>query len=108
MKKSREYPKRCHRLHKAIKLLNKIPKGFVTTYAEIARAAKTHPRAAGAILHSNGLPEKCPCYRVVMSDGRIGGYECGVKTKIKLLKSDGIKVRNGRIGLGKYMFKFSA
>ncbi len=95
-------------MHRAIKLLGKIPKGFVTTYRELAHASGTVPRAAGKILNANRLPKTYPCYRVVMSDGSIGGYNDGVKKKIALLKKDGIEIRNGRIDLKKYLFKFSS
>lgn len=95
-------------MHNAIRLLKKIPKGKVTTYKELAEAAKTHPRAVGTIMHANRFPSEYPCYKVVMSDGRIGGYGGGVKKKIKLLKKDGITVKKGRIDLGVHLFKFPA
>jgi len=93
-------------LHEAIKLLKRIPKGKITTYKELARATGTRPRAIGAVMHSNELPVKFPCYKVVMSDGHVGGYGGGVKKKIKLLKKDGIIVKNGKIDLDRFMFKF--
>ncbi len=93
-------------MHEAIKLLKRIPKSKVTTYKELARATGTHPRAIGTIMHSNRFPVKFPCYKVVMSDGRIGGYGYGIEKKIKLLKKDGITIKNGKIDLEKYMFKF--
>ncbi|MBI4167571.1 MAG: MGMT family protein [Candidatus Aenigmarchaeota archaeon] len=92
-------------MHKVIELLKRIPKGKVTTYKELAKVAKTHPRAVGTIMHSNEFPAKYPCYKVVMSDGRIGGYNGRIDKKIKLLKKDGIIVKNGKIDLGKHMFK---
>ncbi|MBI4177783.1 MAG: MGMT family protein [Candidatus Aenigmarchaeota archaeon] len=95
-------------MHEAIRLLRKIPKGFVTTYKELARATKTHPRAIGTIMHSNEFPAEFPCYKVVMSDGRLGGYGGGIRKKIRLLRKDGIIVKNGRIGLEKHMFKLPA
>lgn len=97
-------------MHQAIKLLKKIPKGNVTTYAALAKAAKTSPRAVGAIMRSNRHPDEYPCYKVVRSSGEIGGYdgseERNIKKKIKLLKKDGIKIRNGRIDLKKYLHEF--
>lgn len=87
------------------KLLLKIPKGKVTTYAELARVLKSHPRAVGKMLNCNKEPEKYPCYKVVMSSGKIGGYEPGVKKKIALLKKDGIKINKGKI-YKKYIYKY--
>ena len=63
------------------------------TYGEVARRAG-NPRAAravGAILHTNYDP-KIPCHRVIRSDGKIGGYNRGSKSKIKKLKSEGVGV----------------
>ncbi|MBI4162654.1 MAG: MGMT family protein [Candidatus Aenigmarchaeota archaeon] len=99
-------------MHKAIILLKKIPKGKVTTYGELARAAKTSSRAVGSIMRSNKHPEEYPCYKVIASDGSLGGY-CGavsgasLKKKIQLLKKDGIELKNGKIDLNKYLHKFS-
>lgn len=92
-------------------LLKKIPKGKVTTYKELARAAKTSPRAVGAILRNNKYPQRYPCYKVVRSSGEIGGY-CGsakknVAKKVTLLRRDGIVVRRGKIGIKKYLYRFS-
>ncbi|MBI3413600.1 MAG: MGMT family protein [Candidatus Aenigmarchaeota archaeon] len=97
-------------MHNAIRLLKKIPGGKVTTYKELARAIKTHPRAIGMIMRANRFPSEYPCYKVVMSDGCVGGYSAtgGQQKKIKLLEKDGIKVHNSKIDLGKYMFRMSA
>jgi len=93
---------------KVLLLLKKIPKGKVTTYAELAKAAGTSPRAVGAILRSNKHPEQYPCYKVVKTSGDVGGY-CGIarsKKKIALLERDGIEVRDGKIYLRKYFHSF--
>lgn len=99
-------------MHKVLLLLKKIPKGKVTTYGEIARAAGTSPRAAGQILRRNQHPELYPCYKVVSASGRIHGYNgClkgkNVSKKIGLLKRDKIEIKIGRIDLKKYMYKFN-
>jgi len=91
-------------------LLKKIPKGKVTTYKEIARALGTKGyRAVGQILKKNTNPNEIPCFKVVRSDGNIGGY-CGsmnkTEEKINKLKLDGIIVNNGKIDLNRYMYKF--
>lgn len=80
-------------------LLTKIPKGKVASYKEIARKLGIHPRTAGRLVGSNPDGKKYPCYKVVNSDGRLGGYSTpeGVAGKVKRLKKDGIEIRNGRI-----------
>ncbi len=69
------------------------------TYKSIANATGLHPRTVAVALKMNNDPVSIPCYKVVHSDGRIGGYSCegGVKKKIELLEKDGIEVINGRV-----------
>lgn len=93
-----------------INSLLKIPKTKITTYGEVARFHKTSPRAVASILRSNKEPKKYPCYKVVMSSGRIGGY-CGsdlknIRKKIAFLKRDGIVIKNNKIELKKYIHRF--
>jgi len=80
-------------------LLKKIPKGKVSTYAEIAKALKSPrgARAAGNLLNKNPEPKVFPCYKVVKNSGEVGGYALGEKEKIRKLEEDGILVRNGKI-----------
>ena len=80
------------------KLLNKVPKGKVTTYGALARSLRVHPRAVGIMLSKND-PRKAPCYKVIGSGGRIGGYSGGIKRKIRLLKKDGIEIRKNKVDL---------
>ena len=80
---------------------SKIPKGRVSTYGAIARAIGREgaSRAVGGILRANPRPIVVPCHRVVHSDGRIGGYggSLGSGRKIRLLASEGVKVRDGMV-----------
>ena len=94
---------------KVYSLLKRIPRGKVTTYGELAKFAGLHPRTVGILMRKNRDPVNIPCYKVVRSDGSIGGYSAkeGAKTKIKLLKKDGIRVENGKINLCSYLHKFS-
>lgn len=87
-------------------LLKRIPKGKVTTYGALAKAARTSPRAVGAIMRSNREPEKFPCYKVVHSDGVVGGYSGpgGRKEKARRLMTDGVIVKNGRVELRRCLF----
>jgi len=93
-----------------LKLVKRIPQGRVTTYGEIAKAlGKPRAcRAVGQILKKNKDPDRIPCYRVVRSDGTLGGYSRGIKEKIKRLKRDGIEIANNKIDLKKYMHHFNS
>ncbi len=93
------------------KLTSRVPRGRVTTYKEIARKMNTKAyRLVGQSLKHNPDPVRVPCYRVVKSDGRIGGYggldPKNIKKKIGLLKRDGIGVKRGRIDLKRYFYGF--
>ena len=95
------------KLRKMQLLLLKIPKGKVVSYKEIARKLKIHPRAAGGLVGSNPDGDKYPCYKVVCSDGSLGGYSTpkGVREKMRRLKKDGIVIKNGKIAK-KHFFRF--
>ena len=76
------------------KYLKTIPKGEIRTYKEVAKAIKRplSYRAVANAIAKNPYSPLIPCHRVIKSDGSIGGYsgKGGVKTKVKLLKSEGI------------------
>ena len=79
---------------KVWKYLKTIPKGQIRTYSEVAKAIKK-PKAVRAVANAigkNPYAPKIPCHRVIRSDGSLGGYsgKGGIKTKKKLLKSEGI------------------
>ena len=94
-------------MHKALLLLQKIPRGKVVTYKELARVCKTSPRAIGRIMAGNEHPKEYPCYKVVGFDGRLCGYsgKGGLKTKAKLLQKDKIRLTKGRVAKG-YFYRF--
>ena len=84
-------------------MVKKIPRGEVLTYKKIAKLAG-HPRAwraVGNILNKNRDP-KIPCHRVIRSDGRIGGFNRGIKNKISLLRKEGVVIKNR----GKHIVNF--
>ena len=61
---------------------------------DVAKGIKK-PRAVRAVANAigkNPYAPKIPCHRVIRSDGTLGGYsgKGGIKTKKKLLKSEGI------------------
>ncbi|MDO8590945.1 MAG: MGMT family protein, partial [bacterium] len=72
-------------------VVKKISAGSVLTYKEVARRAgkPKAARAVGAILRTNFNP-KIPCHRVIYSNGRLGGYNRGVKKKFEILKQEGV------------------
>ena len=73
-------------------LLLKIPAGKVSTYGDLAKALGNPlaSRQVGRILCRNPNPTKVPCHRVVMSDGKVGGYLYGSNRKRELLEEEGI------------------
>ena len=88
-------------------LLKKVPKGKVTTYKAIARALKSKAyRAVGNAMNKNPYAPKVPCHRVVRSDGNTGGFASGPKMKISMLRKEGIDIKNGKIDLKKYFYRF--
>lgn len=93
---------------KAYSLLKEVPRGRVTTYSELARAAGTHPRAVAVLMSTNKNPDEIPCYKVVRSDGSVGGYSApgGKKRKAELLLKDGIEIRKDKVNLEKHLFRF--
>jgi alkylated DNA nucleotide flippase Atl1 len=47
-----------------------------------------------------------PCYRVVRTDGSVGGYARGTEKKVMLLRREGIKIRKNKIvDFEKVLFK---
>jgi methylated-DNA-[protein]-cysteine S-methyltransferase len=95
------------------KLMERIPRGNVTTYGQIARKLNTKAyRAVGNACRKNPYAPRVPCHRVVRSDGTIGGF--GGKTSGKtvekkrlLLREENVEVRNGRVvDFEKVLFRF--
>jgi O-6-methylguanine DNA methyltransferase len=74
----------------------KVPRGQVSTYAEIARRIGNPKavRAVGQALRRNPVPIVVPCHRVISSDGSLGGYggEMSSKRKVQLLKLEGVSL----------------
>jgi O-6-methylguanine DNA methyltransferase len=83
------------------KLLKQVPKGKVTTYKALAKAAGNPKasRAVGLFMRTNPYAPIVPCHRVVQSDGRIGGFagKTRINDKIKMLAEEGVIVKNGVI-----------
>jgi methylated-DNA-[protein]-cysteine S-methyltransferase len=94
---------------KVYKKLLDVPKGQITTYGDLAKAVglKNGQRTIGKIMNKNPFPVIIPCHRVVMSNGKIGGYAYGEHVKTKMLSDEGIEIKNGNIAnFDKRLFRF--
>lgn len=88
--------------------MRRVPKGKVTTYGEIAWAVGS-PRAARAVgnaMNKNPYAPRVPCHRVVGSSGGMTGFASGIANKIKMLKAEGVEIKEEKVDLGKYKFNF--
>lgn len=89
--------------NKVYDLLRTVPKGFVTTYGEIARALGCRAyQAVGNALRKNPFWPDVPCHRVVASNGTIGGFDGAttgkkINDKIAHLRKEGVRVENGMV-----------
>ena len=91
-------------------LLKTIPKGYVTTYGDIAKALG-RPRSAkfvGYALHANPDPENIPCYKVVDRKGNLASSFAfgGIEIQQALLEGEGITVVDGKVDLEKFLYQF--
>ncbi|MEK6881444.1 MAG: MGMT family protein [Nanoarchaeota archaeon] len=67
--------------------LKKLPKRKTTTYKFLAQRFNSHPRAVAKILATN-QDKEVPCYKVIRSDGKLGGYNGLLgKTKEELMRN---------------------
>jgi methylated-DNA-[protein]-cysteine S-methyltransferase len=75
--------------------VKKVPRGKTTTYKAIALQLNSSPRAVGQALKVNPFAPVVPCHRVIMSNGKIGGFNGNnpqnIKKKIQMLKEEGYK-----------------
>jgi methylated-DNA-[protein]-cysteine S-methyltransferase len=77
-----------------------VPRGKVTTYAAIAKKLGTQAyRAVGNALNKNPYHPSVPCHRVVGSDGSLTGFAAGVDKKKRLLQSEGVPFKKGKVDL---------
>jgi len=95
-KKVYDIPNKMVKDQDVYNLLLNIPPGNVSTYGDLAKALE-HPsssRLIGRILSRNPNPVKVPCHRIVMSNGKLGGYIHGIAKKKELLEKEGILFKN--------------
>ena len=97
---------------KIYEAVQKIPRGRVATYGQIAAMAgqPKMSRAVGNALHKNPDPDGIPCYRIVNAQGRLADAFVfgGVHVQQQLLEADGIEVKDGKVDLGRYQYKPAA
>lgn len=89
--------------------IKEIPAGKVLTYKEVALSLNSKAfRSVGTALKLNPYAPKVPCHRVINSSGEIGNYSGsgGIKKKIELLTKEGVEIKDNKIDLTKYLFKF--
>ena len=74
-------------------IVQKIPKGRVSTYGLIAKQLNMSPRVVGYALHANPDPDNIPCHRVVDRTGRVApGFAFGGPgIQKKLLEAEGVE-----------------
>jgi len=92
------------------KIVGQIPKGKVSTYGQIAKMAGIKSaRPVGNWLHTHKQPiTVVPCHRVVNSQGKLAinfGAKGKIKTQEKRLKSEGVKAKNFKVDLQKYLWQ---
>ena len=87
-------------------LLTQIPRGYVTTYGDLARQlGDVHlARSVGNALHDNPDGDLYPCYKVVNSRGALSHAYAfgGLEAQKCRLEADGIAVVNGKVDLKVY------
>lgn len=96
---------------KVYKLVQKVPKGKVTTYGAIAKALGMSARVVGYALHANPNGSLTPCHRVVNRDGRVApGYAFGgAGIQKKLLEAEGVEFKDElHVNLVKYLYKLKS
>lgn len=67
-----------------------IPAGETRSYAWVARTIGRPKscRAVGNALHKNPYAPFVPCHRVIAADGSLGGFNAGLRKKVRLLKRE--------------------
>jgi deoxyribonuclease V len=80
-------------------LVRQIPKRKISTYGAVATALgdRIAARAVGRMMNQNPDADTMPCFRIVHSDGRLGGFGLGIADKIRRLREDNILVNEGNI-----------
>lgn len=97
---------------KVYTVVEKVPRGMVTTYGTVARLAGS-PRASrqvGWALHCNPRPGEIPCHRVVFADGAVSpGFAFGgPEIQRAMLESEGIEFTDdGKVNMNKHFWEIN-
>lgn len=90
-------------------VVQKIPKGRVATYGQVAALAgnRRWARVVGYALHSNPDPDKIPCYRVVNKEGFVSSAFAfgGSNRQVELLEAEGVQFIDGHVDMEKYQWE---
>ena len=89
-------------------LVRQIPDGNISSYGAVAEALgdKIAARAVGRMMNQNPNANTMPCYKIVHSNGRLGGFGLGIDDKIRRLNEVNIEVeKNKIIGFESVFFK---
>jgi deoxyribonuclease V len=80
-------------------LVRQIPDGMISSYGAIAEALGDirASRAVGRMMNQNPDADDMPCFKIVYSNGKIGGFGLGIDDKIRRLRLDDIEVKDNRI-----------
>ena len=80
-------------------LVRQIPDGMISTYGSVAKALGDikASRAVGRMMNQNPDADDMPCFKIVQSDGKIGGFGLGIDDKIRRLNQDNILVKDNKI-----------
>ena len=80
-------------------LVRQIPDGKISSYGEVAKALGdiVASRAVGRMMNQNPDANTMPCYKIVHSDARLGGFGLGIDDKIRRLNEKNITVKKGKI-----------
>lgn len=80
-------------------LVRQIPDGSVSSYGAVANALgdKIAARAVGRMMKQNPNADTMPCYKIIHSNGKLGGFGRGIDDKIRRLNEVDIQVKAGKI-----------
>lgn len=90
----------------------RIPRGKVTTYAELGRyLGCDSAQAIGQALRRNPFAPKVPCHRVVRSDRSLGGFNGAtsgpeLERKVHLLAKEGVNLDGEGKVAAEHIFRF--
>lgn len=88
--------------------IRKIPKGKVSTYGEVARAAGFPGRARQVVWALRGASRGLPWHRVVGAGGKISlPGENGLEQRFRL-EAEGVVFHGGRVWMEKHQHDFAA